>query len=357
MCPDGSRTSDAGRRIDAWVATHRDDIVDLASELIAIPSATEPPAGHEARAQTALADIWARAGGRLDVFAPDEVREIADHPLYRPEWDGMRRPLSGRPVVVARWRGRPEAPGAGPPPTSPPRSLLLSAHVDTMPAGLAPWTVTAPFAPRVVGNRLYGRGSYDTKGMFAVYTAVVRCAAELGLQGRGDLIVESVCDEEYGGSHGCLAARLRGHRADAAINGEPTHMIPCISHNGGGEWRVSAGGGGGGMAFAGEDLGNPITTLAEIALAVDRWRQVRECAARTDGSGDSAPGVYIAQVCAGGSRYADLFGVPADGHMYLWIEEGPDVTAEAHAAGLRAALADVPRNVPWSLRQTIRYLP
>ena len=54
----------------------------------------------------------------------------------------------------------------------------------------------------------------------------------------GDLIIESVPDEEFGGSHGTLAARLRGYNADAAINAEPTGMLIAPAHRGGTAWKI-----------------------------------------------------------------------------------------------------------------------
>ena len=43
---------------------------------------------------------------------------------------------------------------------------MLSGHIDTVPAGSAPWT-RDPFGGEVDGNRLYGRGSNDIKAGIA----------------------------------------------------------------------------------------------------------------------------------------------------------------------------------------------
>ena len=81
--------------------------------------------------------------------------------------------------------------------------------VDTVPAASG-WVEGTPFGGEFKDGRLYGRGSYDTKCALASHLFALRCLREQGADLRGDVIVESVVDEEYGGSHGVLAARLRG---------------------------------------------------------------------------------------------------------------------------------------------------
>ena len=106
------------------------------------------------------------------------------------------------------------------------RSLLLNAHLDTV--GYE--GMTDPLAPRVDGDRMYGRGAYDMKaGLAAIMCAGAR-AVELGLA--GDVIVAAVCDEEYAsvGAH-ALAEEVW---ADAAIVTEPTgdRVRLAVAHKG-----------------------------------------------------------------------------------------------------------------------------
>jgi acetylornithine deacetylase len=53
-------------------------------------------------------------------------------------------------------------------------------------------------------------------GLAAAYMALW-CLADLGIELPGDLYVESVVNEEYGGATGTLAGRLRYPDIDAAI--------------------------------------------------------------------------------------------------------------------------------------------
>ncbi|HEV8089181.1 MAG TPA: M20/M25/M40 family metallo-hydrolase, partial [Actinomycetota bacterium] len=49
-------------------------------------------------------------------------------------------------------------------------SLLLNGHIDVVPAGQPDLWVSSPFEPRRDGDRLYGRGTGDMKGGFAMAT-------------------------------------------------------------------------------------------------------------------------------------------------------------------------------------------
>jgi len=104
------------------------------------------------------------------------------------------------------------------------RTLLLNGHTDTV--GLDGYE--RPLEPRVEGDRLYGRGSYDMKGGTAAALWACARAVELGLA--GDVVVAAVCDEEFASIGTQELARQV--RADAAIVTEPTSLGVCIAHKG-----------------------------------------------------------------------------------------------------------------------------
>lgn len=89
--------------------------------------------------------------------------------------------------------------------------------------------MTDPFEPRIEGDRLYGRGSYDMKGGVAAIMLAARLVAEAG-GARGDIIVTLVADEEFA-SQGTEQV-CRTIRADAAIVTEPTALRVCVAHKG-----------------------------------------------------------------------------------------------------------------------------
>jgi acetylornithine deacetylase len=337
--------------IDRWVAGHREELVASLSCLVQCRSDLQPPLADERSCQEIVATEYRAAGLEVDVFGLDEVPGLATHPLTRLTWDGFERPIAGRPDVVGVLRGR----GGG-------RSLLISSHVDTVSAISWQWTGGDPFSGRVEGDRLYGRGSWDTKwGIIAgLYTA--RCLLSLGVESRGDVIIESVVDEEFGGSHGALAARLRGYRADVAFNCEPTSMVVGTAHRGGTQWQIVLRGVDRGMAFGEQATTSAVGKLAATIEAISQWNQERN--ARRSGAFPDQTPAYILQVMGGGDSYAQAVGVPQECRLLVWAEEEPGVTEEVHRASFVEGVNDLLRltdafedGVMPEYRQMFRYLP
>ena len=172
----------------------RDDLIELTSRLVAIDSVNPSlvPGGAGEGEIAGFVAGWARAAG-LEA----EVLEATP----------------GRPSVIVRARGR----GRG-------RTLLLCGHLDTVTVE----GMDEPHFPRLDGDRLHGRGSYDMKGGVAAALVACREAAALGLA--GDVVVAAVADEEHAslGVEEALAALS----ADAAIVTEPTELEVVVAHKG-----------------------------------------------------------------------------------------------------------------------------
>jgi acetylornithine deacetylase len=71
------------------------------------------------------------------------------------------------------------------------------------------------------------------KGGIGTNLFVLEALMRLNLRLAGDLIFETVVDEEFGGSNGTLAGRLKGYLADAAVISEPTFLRVCPAQRGG----------------------------------------------------------------------------------------------------------------------------
>jgi acetylornithine deacetylase len=198
--------------IRAAVKGREEDILRWTEKLIRFPSENRPPEGNEGEAQEFIAGECRKIGLEVDGFGPEEVPGISRHPL----WLQGRNYPENRKNVVAIWRGS----GGG-------RSLLLSGHIDVAPREPDNWTHTGPFDPVVKDGKLYGRGSADLKGGLAAAFWALNLLQELGFKPRGDILFESVVDEEFAGGNGTLASRLRGHNAELAILTEPTRMEVC----------------------------------------------------------------------------------------------------------------------------------
>jgi acetylornithine deacetylase len=195
----------------------RHDIIRDLRALISAPSVT----GNEAGAQDVVEDQYRRLGLTIDRWEP-RVEELAAWAEHITQVESY----AGRPNVVGVLNGT----GGG-------RSIILNAHVDTVEAGdLANWDFD-PFGGELVDDRLYGRGSCDMKAGQIANQYAIRILQELGIQLRGNVIVESTISEEDGGA-GALAAILRGYVADAAVITEPTGLTIVPAQGGSLMFRI-----------------------------------------------------------------------------------------------------------------------
>lgn len=128
--------------------------------------------------------------------------------------------------LVAKRPGRPNVVGVlpGSDPAAP--SLILNDHLDTYPAGeWSAWTMTGghPFRPTRHGNRLYARGTSDTRGNLACTLLAVRAIREAGIRLKGTLTCVYTVDEEKNGPDGSIfLLDEQGLEADYTIVCEPT---------------------------------------------------------------------------------------------------------------------------------------
>jgi acetylornithine deacetylase len=242
--------------IRAAVENRREEILDWTRAFLRFPSENRPPRGAEADAQTFLARECRNLGWATDEFRPTDVSGIEDHRYWLPG----REYAAGRRNVVARWKGT----GGG-------RSILFSGHVDVAPFEPDNWKVCRPFEPTVVDGRLYGRGTADMKGGIAAAFWAMRILKESGMQPRGDVLFESVVDEEYAGGNGTLASRLKGYNADLAILTEPTRMQVCTACIGAflGDLTIF---GKAGMPFTGSAVPNPVFAAGRAIHHFKEWQ-------------------------------------------------------------------------------------
>ena len=204
------------RRVCEHIAQRQDELVALLQALIGFDTvATDIGAsgGELGALQELLAARLRESGAQVTVEEPDAAI-AAGHP-FAP--DGFT--FDGRPQLVARFAGA----GGG-------RTLLLCGHVDVV--SVEPrdaWSVD-PFAGAVRDGSVYGRGSCDMKGGVAAMVFAAEALAELGISLRGDLLVNTVSEEETTGAGGLVSARTL--RADAAIVPEPSALHVGIACRG-----------------------------------------------------------------------------------------------------------------------------
>lgn len=287
------------REIEKWLANNEDRVVALAQELVRRESENHPPHGNERAVQEFVSSFWEAIGVDCDVFTPDDVPDLIHHAAYRE----LDRRYSDRPIVVAKLAGS----GGG-------RSLLLSGHVDVVPAA-GDWTY-GPYDARIENGRLYGRGAYDMKGGVAAMMAAASLIKESGIGLKGDVILETVPDEEFAGGNGTVAARARGYSADAALIAEPTELN-LVTANRGFRLAQVVIPGQTGIPVVGGEMVNPIQHLTPLLAAIEEFR-----ASRLPVTGEDT--VMITKLAANEFRQDELLTVPPECRIEVYWQVTPE---------------------------------
>jgi len=152
------------------------------------------------------------------------------------------------------------------------KSLMFNGHLDTVPAGdFAQWKFP-PFSGRIVGSRMYGRGTVDMKCADAAAAIAAVMLYERRSQLNGKLVVLFNYDEEDA-QEGIRDALKRGIWTDSAI------VMETVKNNGGigigarGVYRfnLTAHGKTGHTGYRHSGI-NATTVLAKLILALDELK-------------------------------------------------------------------------------------
>ncbi|MCL4507026.1 MAG: M20/M25/M40 family metallo-hydrolase [Chloroflexi bacterium] len=317
-------------QIREWIQRERQTMLDSLRYIVAINTENLAPGGNETEGQLAVAAMLRMLGCEVDVYDVSSAPGLAQHPRYWPA-----RPCTGRPNVMAIRRGL----GKG-------RSLLFSSHMDTVPVGPDIWQHD-PWGGEIADGRLYGLGAYDMKGGLVASIMAVKALNDLGIRLQGDLLVESVVDEEYGGCNGTIAGRLK-YNADLAIVPEPTNMAVCPAHHGGLMLRVTFVGKPG-WGFSPDRPIDPVIAVARFISMLNDYALHRQQAS-------SVPGIYqdnptlpilVNQVKAGDVTLP-FFGdrVPAQAWLTVWLETYPGMAEDAVLRDIQAYYRQAQANDP-----------
>jgi len=131
--------------------------------------------------------------------------------------------MAGRRNVIAKLEGNPGN-----------RVLVLEAHMDTASElGMC----RDPFLPVREGNRLYGRGSCDTKAGLAAMMHAMKILRGAGVRPKGSVFLVAAVDEEHS-FQGVLKFLEKGIHADGAIVSEPTGLETVVASKGALRWRL-----------------------------------------------------------------------------------------------------------------------
>jgi acetylornithine deacetylase len=231
-------------KIAAKVEEKSEQIVDLLGQLVRIPSLT----GEEGKGQEFVAGYLRSLGLQLDQWEPDvkelfdRYPEVAQYPTHwqhdlilpyetLPSYEALVESkktdvlnYDGRANVVGTLKGE----GGG-------KSLILNGHIDTVTVEPADEWTHDPFGAEIAAGTMYGRGVSDMKAGVIAGLIALECLVELRVPLRGDVIFQSVVNEEHAGN-GTLSCVARGYTADAAIVMEPTKNEVWNGNTGGVYW-------------------------------------------------------------------------------------------------------------------------
>ncbi len=190
-------------KIKEYISGHKQSASQFLSRLVQEDSTR----GQESKAQAVIIERCRALGLKMDIWELSAA-DLSAHSAYCSD----RNDYAGNPIAVGVWNGA----GGG-------RSLILNGHIDVVPPGEHSAWKDDPFSGKIENGRLYGRGATDMKGGTASLLLALEALIHSGIRLKGDVIFQSVIEEESGGA-GTLAAVLRGYEADGAIIPEPTSM-------------------------------------------------------------------------------------------------------------------------------------
>jgi succinyl-diaminopimelate desuccinylase len=289
-------------------AVDPDEVIHLTAELVKINSVWDPAAGTGEQAAAELAARWAQARGFQ--VAVDEV-------------------APGRPNVVVP---HPAGPG--------PRTLMFEGHTDVVtPGDVSQWTYD-PFGAQIVGRRMYGRGTNDTKGNLAAMLAAMAALKRSGVRLSGTIVGGVLCDEEDQ-MLGVQDFIRRGHadRVTAAVICEPQDGMICTSQKGAlrARFRISGKMSHGAMPLAGLNTAPALADLIRELHALE-FAAVKELG-RDPHLGWPSFTPTVVQAPAGGA--AQLNVMPGEARVLVDIRTIPAQSHADIAAALQRLAADV----------------
>ena len=180
--------TEAERKVSRFISERVREIFDFTCDLIRTPSVNPP--GNEVAVSRVIIDRLNKLG-------------VTDSSIVGFSED--------RPNVLAKVDGSKQG-----------KTLMLSGHIDTKPAGNMDEWKTDPWEPCVVDGKLIGLGSGDMKAAIAAMTYAAAALQDLG-DFPGRLSLALTADEENGSVFGSKWLASEGYLdADVCVIGEPS---------------------------------------------------------------------------------------------------------------------------------------
>ena len=210
------------QRIFDLIEERKEELFNLLSSFIKINSESYKNYGNEEILAKHIHSLCLELGLESELYSPLDIKDFKNHPDYL---DG--RNLENRYNVSAVWKG-----------TEDKDELMLMAHTDTVEIGdTANWETDA-LSGEIKDGKIFGRGACDDKYALASALFIIKLLKEEGFIPKANLVFSAYSDEEYGGSHGALAAVLKNKcNKIVSMDGVDGQIWHCGS--GGGEMKYT----------------------------------------------------------------------------------------------------------------------
>ena len=202
----------------AAIEERKEELFQLLSSFIKIDSQSFGSHGREAEIARYIQELCLEMGLESSLYSPMDLEGFAEHPDYMPG-----RNLEDRYNVTAVWKGWEDK-----------NALMLMAHTDTVQTGDPNNWELDPLSGAIRDGKIYGRGAGDDKSGIAVMLFLAKVLRDMGFTPKGNILLNAYSDEEYGGSHGALAAVLRDP-CERVLNLDASTDMVVSCATGGGE--------------------------------------------------------------------------------------------------------------------------
>ena len=200
----------------------KNELFRLLSDLIKINSESFSSYGKEEECAKYIHKLCLDMGLESELYSPLDIKDFTNHSDYMPG-----RGLENRYNVSATYKGKSDSNG-----------LMIMGHTDTVAIGdVSKWD-RDPLSGEISDGKIHGRGACDDKYALAASLFIIKLLRENGFVPKENLVFAAYSDEEYGGSHGALAAVLHD-RCENIVNLDCEAGIIWHCGTGGGEVKYN----------------------------------------------------------------------------------------------------------------------
>lgn len=181
------------KQICKIIEERKEELFTILSDLIKINSENFTTHGNEEECARYVYNLCKQMGLEADIYSPMDIEGFSEHEDYM-----QGHNLENRYNTVARYKGAEDT-----------DELMIMSHTDTVQIGDPANWEKDPLSGAIENGRIYGRGAGDDKYGLATALFIMKLLKEHGFVPKKNLLFAAYSDEEYGGSHGAMAAVVK----------------------------------------------------------------------------------------------------------------------------------------------------